>query len=103
MSTESELADGSVRWKIQTDANPPLVHSRITESNSYGPVNTEGVQTTSINTRTARIARDPAGEPLSIVLVASPEDLRSAGVDLDGAEAVEYGFVNGTLLLRRHD
>lgn len=89
---------------MQTDVTEVFTESAtIVDESSYGSSTGDGVQAANIGTRTASISRDAEGNPLSIVLVVNPDELHDAGLDIQKADAVEYGFVNGSLLVTLHD
>jgi len=104
MSTESEPADDDARWEIQTDTTAIFTEpTTIVDKSSYGSSTSDGVQAANIGTRTASISRDAKGNPLSIVLVVNPDELHDAGLEIQEADKLEYGFVNGSLLVTIHD
>lgn len=104
MSTESELADDDARWEIRTETTATFTElAPAADESSYGSNIDEGVQIANVGTRTASISRDAKGDPLSIVLVVNPDELRDAGLDIQETDALEYGFVNGSLLVTPHD
>lgn len=101
MSANSEPRSDRGEWVGTTSLQAPATNRA--KGDEYGTVETDLVEVSRPEYRTASVSTDSNGDPLPIVIVAGPEELAESGIDLRRTNGIRYRWVDGRLVVRSED